>query len=146
MDSKTPVFKQLMIEHEKYNNMVIAAKTLEKKELPRYGIIKYKEDNILDTLVYNGDDLPSQDVLHGKFILHKDIFKVKKELKYHDGELQLPEAILKFKDVRVLLYEGEYFDIGNKLGFLKANIHYGLKNEKFKDELLNYINSIKKNG
>lgn len=42
---------------------------------------------------------------------------------------------------RVLSYnfEGKRYDIGNKVGLLKANIEFGLKNEETREELLKYL-------
>ncbi len=59
------------------------------------------------------------------------------------GEIQLTDAILDMlKDgERVLSYnfEGKRYDIGNKVGLLKANIEFGLKNEETREELLKYL-------
>ena len=79
----------------------------------------------------------------GRFILNSDIFKVKNKLVYHSNELQLPTALLHFKDqVRCVVYEGMYFNIDSKLGYLKANIYFGLKRSDMHDEILSYIKSI----
>jgi len=54
----------------------------------------------------------------------------------------LPQTIVKFKEeVRALKYEGEYFNIGSKLGLLKANIYFGLKNDEL-NEINDYIKEI----
>ena len=41
-------------------------------------------------------------------------------------------------------YEGDYYDIGNKLGYIKANINFGMKYEGIESGLLEYLNSIRK--
>ena len=35
-----------------------------------------------------------------------------------------------------------YFNIGEKLGFIKASIHYALKNEEYRDEMLKFLKEI----
>lgn len=40
-------------------------------------------------------------------------------------------------------FEGERYDVGDKFGFLKANIEYALKRDGLKDELIEYLLSIK---
>ncbi|MGL5577730.1 MAG: UTP--glucose-1-phosphate uridylyltransferase, partial [Fusobacteriaceae bacterium] len=59
------------------------------------------------------------------------------------GEIQLTDGILNMmKDgEKVLAYnfEGKRYDIGNKIGLLKANIEFGLRHEELKDELKNYL-------
>jgi UTP--glucose-1-phosphate uridylyltransferase len=38
---------------------------------------------------------------------------------------------------------GERFDCGSKVGYLKANIAYGLQSHELKDELSSYLGDIK---
>ena len=42
---------------------------------------------------------------------------------------------------KVLAYnfQGKRYDIGNKIGLLKANIEFGIRNEETKDELIKYL-------
>ena len=147
MISDTPVLKQLIDEYKRTNNMVVVSRTLPDEKLPKFGIIKYKNefDNILDNICYKSNNNPSNDIIYGRFILKSDIFKVKNKLVYHSKELQLPTALLHFKnEVRILKYNGIYFNIGNKLDYLKANIYFSLKRSDMHDEMLNYIKSIEK--
>ena len=49
------------------------------------------------------------------------------------GELQLTDgikALLQYEKVYGFTYEGKRHDAGDKLGFLKATVEFGLKNEK----------------
>ena len=146
VDAKIPLLKQLISEHERTNNMIIACKTYNYDEIPNVKIIKYKKENLIDSLIKKEEQQSKQlDMVHGRFIIHTKIFDIKKQLKYHNKELLLPQSIVLFKDeVRSLNYEGEYFNIGSKLGLLKANIHFGLKNKELSNELYKFINNIKK--
>ena len=47
----------------------------------------------------------------------------------------------RLNDLPVFAYqfEGTRYDCGDKLGFIKANIEYALKNEKFGNELEEYL-------
>lgn len=47
-------------------------------------------------------------------------------------------------DNRVLAYnfQGKRYDIGNKIGLLKANIEFGLRNEETAEELKEYLKNI----
>ena len=108
---------------------------------------QYKKENIIDCLQYKNEIKEKEaDIVHGRFIVHTKIFDIKNQLKYYNNELQLPQAILLFKDeIRSLNYQGEYFNIGSKLGLLKANIYYGLKNEFIRNELKSFIKSNSQN-
>ncbi len=141
--SDPPILKRMIELSEKTNSMIMSARTLPDNELPHFGIIKYKNDNIIDDIVYKTEKLPSHDVIQGRFILDTKIFEIKKSLKYYNGELQLPKAVLNcYKEIRILLYNEITFDIGSKLGFLKANIYFGLNNKKYRNDLLNYIKDL----
>lgn len=39
--------------------------------------------------------------------------------------------------------DGSYWDIGNKMGFLKANVHFGLLREETREEFSYFVNNIK---
>lgn len=144
IDSNTPALSELIKEHEKTNNMVMSVKELNYDNLPKFGAVKYKKDNIIDSLLYK-DEVKEKhaNVIQGRFIIHTKIFDIKNQLTYFGNELQLPNAILMLKDdVRTINCQGESFDIGNKLGLIKANIYYGLKRKTFNEELKSYIKSI----
>ncbi len=38
-----------------------------------------------------------------------------------------------------MIFNGKRFDIGNKLGFLKTNILYGLQDEEIRDDLREWL-------
>lgn len=141
VDSKIPLIKQLIDEHERTNNMVIACKTYPYNEMPNVKVIKYKKENIIDTLIHKEElKLNEIDMVHGRFIVHTKIFDIKNKLKYYNNELLLPQAIVMFKnEVRALKYDGEYFNIGSKTGLLKSNIYFGLKNKELFNDINNYI-------
>ena len=146
IDADTPLLKQLIDECIRTDNMVIAAEKVDRKDFPSYGVIKYTKENIIDELLYDYEHKEDKgDIIHGRFIAHTKIFKVKDRLiKRKNNELHLPAAILLFQnEVRALLFEGQYFDIGSKIGLLKTNIHFALKKDEYKQELLEYLKEIK---
>ena len=61
------------------------------------------------------------------------------------GEYQLTDAINLLaheSEVYAHRFEGQRFDTGSKIGFLKATVNYALKNEEIKDEFLTYLNDV----
>lgn len=140
IDSKIPVIKQLIDKHNISKKMVIGCKNYQYKDLPNYGTIKYNNEQIEDILYKDEVNDDNGDIIHGRFILHTKIFKIKDQLKRYNNELQLPGSLLYFKEeLSTLRYTGEYFDIGHKEDFIKANIYYSLKDEKYKKEISEYI-------
>jgi UTP--glucose-1-phosphate uridylyltransferase len=41
-----------------------------------------------------------------------------------------------------LIFNGKRFDIGNKMGFLKTNIIYGLKDDEIGEDLKQWLKSF----
>ena len=42
-----------------------------------------------------------------------------------------------------LIYEGQSYDAGDKLGFLKATVELALKNPEFGDDFRQYLRGLK---
>lgn len=142
IDNEISVTEQLLNEFKKDEKMYIALKKSNYEELPKVGVAKLDKNNYLLNFVPKDED-NSKAILHGRMILNKKVFKVKNQLIVHDhSEYYLPYALLKFNDVKGYFYQGEYFDLGSKLGCLKASIHYCMKTS-CKDDLIKYLKDIK---
>lgn len=143
IDSNPPLTKVLINEFKKQPNMYVAIKDAKEENLPNVGIVKLdKNNNIIDLVpkkIHN-----SKCVIHGRMLLNKKIFIVKNKLAKHENdEYYLPYALLHFiGEVKAVKYSGNYFNIGEKTGFIKASIHYALKDKNEKDELLKYLKEI----
>lgn len=146
-----PVAKQLIDVYEKYGSSIVGCQEVEEKDISKYGIVKPIERFDESTCVIEDfiekpsiEEAPSNFACLGRYLLTGKIFKYLEEVKPgKGGEIQLTDAILDMlKDgERVLSYnfEGKRYDIGNKVGLLKANIEFGLKNEETREELLKYL-------
>ena len=143
IDSNIPVTKLLINEFKKRENMYVAIKETKEENLPNVGIVKLDKNNNLIDLVPK-EEQNSKCVLHGRMLLNKKIFTIKNKLVKHDNdEYYLPYALLEFiGDVKGIKYSGEYFNIGKKTGYIKASIHYALKDKKEKDELIEYMKGV----
>jgi UTP--glucose-1-phosphate uridylyltransferase len=61
------------------------------------------------------------------------------------GELQLTDAmaaLMKTEVLHGLRYDGQRHDIGNKLDFIKANLHFGLQREDIGAALKAYLQEL----
>ena len=146
-----PVAKQLIDVYEKYGSSIVGCQEVEEKDISKYGIVKPIERLDESTCVIEDfiekpsiEEAPSNFACLGRYLLTGKIFKYLEEVKPgKGGEIQITDAILDMlKDgERVLSYnfEGKRYDIGNKVGLLKANIEFGLKNEETREELLKYL-------
>jgi len=146
-----PVAKQLIDVYEKYGSSVIGVQEVENKDVSKYGIVKpatILDENTVEMVDFiekpTLEEAPSNLACLGRYLLSGEIFKYLETTEPgKGGEIQLTDAILKMlnDDQKVVAYnfQGKRYDIGNKIGLLKANIEFGLRNEETKEDLIKYL-------
>jgi UTP--glucose-1-phosphate uridylyltransferase len=154
--SKPPRLKQMMDVYDKYEDCVISGVRIpDKSAVSKYGIADYKE---VDKGVYeinkivekpNPDKAPSNLAVHGAYIFNPEIFDYLENTKVgKDNELWLVDAINALMKKRAVyaceIQNGKYYDTGNKLEYLKANIDFALENKELKEGLMKYLKEITK--
>jgi UTP--glucose-1-phosphate uridylyltransferase len=91
----------------------------------------------------NVSEAPSNVAILGRYILTPDIFEIlEKQAPGKGGEIQLTDAIeYMLKSHHIYAYEfiGNRYDVGDKLGFIKATIDFALKREELRDDLLEIL-------
>ncbi len=149
--SPKPRVKQLIEAYEKYNASVISGVRIEDREnLSKYGIAKLKpvEGNVfqIEEIVEKPtiEEAPSDIATHGAYLFTPSIWKYLDNLvPGKSNELWLSDAIgqlIKNEPVYTALIEdGRYYDVGDKLGFIEANIEFGLRNEATSTKLKEYL-------
>ena len=128
MKYETPVLKQLIDIYEKNNCNVIGVQEVDKNLVYKYGIIEFEDGDKIKSIVEKQifDELEKLDKGKGN------------EYQFTDGMLNL----MKKQDFYACKFKGTYFDIGNQLGYLKANIAFALEREDLKNELKQYLKEI----
>ena len=61
------------------------------------------------------------------------------------GEIQLTDALLTLMEEEAMYgydFEGIRYDVGDKLGFLKATVEYVLRKEQLRDGVIEYLQTI----
>ncbi|MCL5407148.1 MAG: sugar phosphate nucleotidyltransferase, partial [Patescibacteria group bacterium] len=125
----------------------------EKKDLAKYGIAKIKE---IENKVFEIEEIvekpepdkaPSNLATHGAYILTPDIFQALKNLKPgKGGEIWLTDGINALKSNHKIyareIENGKYYDTGNKLEYLKANVDFGLQRDDINSEFKKYLKSL----
>lgn len=154
--SKTPVCRQLMDVYEKHGKSVVGVKPVKKELLSKYCSLKVQPIENEKGLSYCTDmiekPLPGQEFSNlsilGRVLLTPDIFDLIDSLEPGaGGEYQLTDAIKKqaqTEGVYALEFEGDRYDMGSKIGFLKANITRGLEHPETKDELRAFLAELSK--
>ncbi len=124
-----------------------------KSQTQNYGIIDGRR---IDDGVYLVNDLvekplpdeaPSNLAIIGRYILTPEIFGALEKTKPgKGGEIQLTDGlkILMLKQpIYAYEFKGIRHDAGDKLGFLKATVEFGLKNPEFGEEFKSYLKKMK---
>lgn len=136
--------------HKDPESSILGVIEVEKKDTNKYGIIKIdqKSGKIIN-MVEKPDpgSAPSNLAINGRYILQPEIFKYLENAKLgKGGEIQLTDAMNSMLDKHPYyhqLYQGMRFDCGNILGFLEANIVYGLRNEEIKSDFAKMLKKYK---
>ncbi|MCM3072697.1 UTP--glucose-1-phosphate uridylyltransferase GalU [Staphylococcus equorum] len=152
VESETPAIKQLMNVYEETGKSVIGVQEVPDSETHRYGIIdpleklglKYKVKQFVEKPKQG--TAPSNLAIMGRYVLTPEIFDYLKSQKEGAGnEIQLTDAIERMNSesqVYAYDFEGNRYDVGEKLGFVKTTIEYALKDKNMKDELKAFINNL----
>lgn len=153
IDSKVPAMGQMVEIYKKYRHSVLAVQRVPKESISSYGVIKGEE--VEDRVFKVSDmvekpkaqDAPSDLAVIGRYILTPDIFEYLEETKPgKNGEIQLTDALRSMAlrhPVYALEFEGERYDAGDKLGFLKANVSLALKRDDLRDDFVEFLKGLK---
>lgn len=152
VDSEVPCIKQMVDVYEKYGKSVVALMEVSEKDVSKFGVVGGKQisDRIieLDKMVEKpkAADAPSRLAIVGRYILTPRIFEILATTKPgKGGEIQLTDAmaqLMREEGFVGLRFEGDRYDAGDKVGFLQANIAYGLKNPDVAPELINFMRHV----
>jgi len=138
--NNTSSIDQLLNEFNKKPGMIIG--TIEDLKETVGFVVKDKNNNFVD--LANIKETNSRDIIVGRMILNKKIFTIRNKCRYSEGnELFLPQAIVHHLngEARIIRIKGEYFNLGSKLGYLKASLLFATKSI-YKDEIKDYISKL----
>ena len=131
---------------------LIAIQKVPKSEVHHYGIIKGKKvkDRIyrIEEMVEKPErgEAPSNLAIIGRYILPAQIFGILERVTPDGrGEIQLTEGLRELnKKGAVFGYEffGDRYDAGDKLGYLQANIAFGLKHPEIALKLKRFLKKL----
>lgn len=147
--SEPSVTSQLIEIYKKYGQGVVSLMPVPEKDVSRHGIVtgeKWAPSlHRVRTIVEKPDPKisPSNLAVIGRYLLPPVIFDYLEGLEPDEsGEIQLTDGLARLARERALIgyeFTGRRHDIGDKLGFLTANISYGLRRPDLGAELLEYL-------
>lgn len=152
IDHEVPCAVQMIRSWQDHQGAMLAVMETPWEQVHQYGVVKAHPMTArlgkIESLVEKPkrEEAPSNLAVIGRYILPPEIFSLLEKTKPGAvGEIQLTDALLglvKKPGLFALQFEGERFDIGNKLGFLEANINYALKHEGLSQKALDLIRII----
>lgn len=148
--SRTPAIKQLVETYRKKHTTVVGTMKVQRELAHRYGIMQPVGKISSRTFRIKGiiekpknDEAPSLHFNPGRYIFTPDIFEYLEKVRPTlNGEIFLTDAIqLMARRRSVYAHEmtGIYFDCGNKLEYVKANIHFALQHPELRSQVREFI-------
>lgn len=144
-----PCIKQMADIYEKKESPILGVQEVSWDDVDKYGIVNGVKTSDRITEVESLVEKPSRSeattnlAILGRYIVTPDIFPILHETKPgKNNEIQLTDALNKLAEQRKMIaydFIGKRYDVGNKLGFVKATVDFALHDEKIKNELLEFL-------
>lgn len=153
-----PATRQIMEVYEEIGIGTIAVETVPTERTNLYGIIDTQPADQtrwgkrllrIRNLVEKPKpaDAPSNLAVTGRYVLPPEIFDcLERTPPGSGGEIQLTDGLrllAQEQGLYALEYEGQSYDAGDKLGFLKATVEIALQNSEFGEEFRAYLRELK---
>ncbi|MBM9602750.1 UTP--glucose-1-phosphate uridylyltransferase GalU [Desulfopila inferna] len=148
--SKQPCARQMLNLFDDVGESIIAVQRVAPEQTHQYGIVEgekngrertYKVTRLVEKPAPGTTD--SDMAIIGRYILMPEIFDLlSRTTPGHGGEIQLTDALLALSKKREMFayeFEGTRYDAGDKLGYLKAIIAYGLRHTELGEPFKEYL-------
>lgn len=152
IDCKTPCIKQLAEVYERQQGTVLGVQEVVPMAVINYGIVKPGKQNgavyeVLDLVEKpKVTEAPSRLAILGRYVIEPGIFEILEQTPPGAGdEIQLTDALKVLASKKPMFaynFQGKRYDVGDKLGYLKATVEFALKHQDLHDEFLIYLASI----
>lgn len=148
-----PAIGQLARAYEKYGKSVVGINRVPREDICKYNSMKlepmgesrlYAVSDMIEK-PQRGEEFSDFSIL-GRCILEPNIFDILRRIpKGKGGELQLTDAM---REVAVsdgmigVDFTGKRFDMGSRLGIIKASLEVGLMHDELRGELTEYLKEL----
>jgi UTP--glucose-1-phosphate uridylyltransferase len=140
MHAKPGCLSQMITTYnERGGGNVIAVEKVGLDQVHRYGVVGARDWHgdgfTIDKMVEKPrqEDAPSNLIISGRYILQPEVFdEISLQTPGAGGEIQITDAMIRLmarQPFHGLVYKGATYDCGDKLGFLAANVAYGLERD-----------------
>ena len=147
-----PCIGQLFEAYDRHKCSVVGVQRVPEDQVDKYGIVDavdegsriYKVNNMVEKPAV--DEAPSNLAVLGRYILTPDIFEILEGTAPGKGnEIQLTDALAVQNErsgIYAYEFEGIRYDTGDKMGYMKACVEFGLRHETIGDEFKEYLKSL----
>lgn len=144
-----PITKQLIDVYNETKGSVIALEEVQPELVSKYGIVDGEpiSNNVVKAKSWiekpSIEEAPSNLAIASRYLFTPEIFDyLKNTTPGKNNEVQLTDAMkemIKFHPMYGMKFNGKRYDIGNKMGFLKTNIEFGLKDPEIGSTLKKWL-------
>ena len=151
-NDEKPVIKQLIDLYEETGKTIVGCKNVSREDVTRYASVLFDK---VDGNIYNATEIIEKPKLEdvkstvsplGRYVVTPEIFDIIANLKPSvNGEYQFTDALdyqAKHGNALALVFDGIRYDMGSRLGFLKANIEFGLRDGQLSSDLKDYLKDL----
>lgn len=150
-ENDKPCMKRLTEIYEQTGNSVIATMEVFGDDVSKYGNIGVGEekDGIMSVnqIVEKPDlaDALSNYAIIGRYVLDGKVMDMIKKLSPKGNELYFTDVLdelAKNGELLASCFEGQRYDVGDKFGYIKANVEYALRSDETKEQTIEFIKEI----
>ena len=148
-----PALRQMIDMYNKVGATVLGCQEVPRDKVSAYGIVKgvpapdaklMRVTNMIEKPSI--EEAPSRIAVLGRYIITPDIFEILRRTEPgKGGEVQLTDALQTMASreaVYAYCFTGKRYDVGDKLGFLKATVEYALRRPDLGQEFRDYLKSL----
>ncbi len=147
-----PCLRQLIDCYEGRGGLILGTQLVPDNKVSSYGIVKGKKitDRLwsVENLIEKPrlEEAPSNLAMLGRYILPPEIFmELERTKPGKGGEIQLTDAIEAMKVEKYAYnYEGIRYDVGDKVGYLRATVEFAFRNHELREEFKTYLEEFLK--
>lgn len=150
-----PALRQLIDVYEQTGGSVLGCQQVPGEKVSSYGIVagtpvpgwEEKLLRVSDMIEKPSlEEAPSHFAVLGRYIIKPEIFAILENTKPgKGGEVQLTDALkvlAKLDAVYAYAFDGKRYDLGDKLGFLKATVEFALRREDLGPAFRTYLREL----
>ena len=148
-----PALKQLIDVYDQTGGSVLGCQVVPPEKVSSYGIVAgEKTENprlmrVRDMIEKPSlEEAPSRMAVLGRYIIRPEIFHILEHTAPgKGGEIQLTDALkelARHQAVYAYDFEGRRYDLGDKLGFLKATVEFALRREDLGEPFKKYLKDL----